>query len=201
MACHNISDPNPEQTETVASTSTSEARQDESIQTDPGLCNPLVWQGVVSKDFCNILCPPLEPLTAKCSKRKSKAEEARWLTDPDGSCQKENVQHEKENKTKKSKKLKKEQPEKEKKEKKVKNNKTKGKGKGKKTVYEILTNEGYNNIIAKDRETKITPDISLLQTSLKVFSIVAMCNFCLFYVIFNGILDCLISYFRQFIIV
>ena len=50
-----------------------------SCQTEPGLVNQLVWNGQVSEDLCNILCPPLAPLKAK-SKRKLTATNARRLT-------------------------------------------------------------------------------------------------------------------------
>ena len=49
------------------------------IQTDPGLINPLVWNGAISQDFLYILCPPIEPLKNK-AKRTNKTSTARVIT-------------------------------------------------------------------------------------------------------------------------
>jgi hypothetical protein len=67
------------------------------VQTEAGLSNPLVWQGVVSEAFANILSPPLEPLKPP-KKRKTKTATARVLTSVEYMQQAEAEEEEKQRK-------------------------------------------------------------------------------------------------------
>jgi hypothetical protein len=55
------------------------ATADSSVQTELGLCNPLVWRGIVTGQFGYILSPPLESLKTK-PQRKSRTRTARVIT-------------------------------------------------------------------------------------------------------------------------